>query len=297
LTGRFVSPSIDGMKAGKMVVRFLGGLLLLTACALAFLWFFWLTPLKHIYSETWNRGHSTYDRWVEVQKSIHRIGVTHDAGIEMGYWGGKEWTIWIIEHIKPGQDLSGCDASHLAGALARMTNQQLGDQADIWLAWWKTNQDKTQLEWIRDGFAEKGVVIQQPLTTNNILALLKLANLATNSAVYTNMPSGLRSSLRFNAYRWLRDSDFKARYFDINTIPEEDKGQIIHDLIDYSEWYGIHWNDPGKLQITGNNIGDDRWPDAVFETRPYRWTLYSIMAILALGGCYLLLFKHHNNSH
>ena len=279
------------MRAGMMVVRFLGGLLLLTACALAFLWFFWLTPLKHFYSGTWNRDHSNYARWVEGEKSVSRLGVTHDVGIEMGYYGGKEWTVWIMKHIKPGQDISGCDASHLAGALARMTNQQLGDQADIWLAWWKTNQDKTQLEWIRDGFANKGVVVQQPLTTNNILALLKLADLATNSAIYANMPVYLRSSLRFNAFRWLRDSGFRATEFDLKNIPVENGNQITSALIDYAEWYGIHWNDPGKLRIAGNNIGDDRWPDAVFETRPYRWTLYSIIVVMALGGCFLLRFE------
>jgi hypothetical protein len=270
-----------------MALRILGGLLLLTACALAFLWFFWLIPFKHLYSADWSRDHSNYGRWIEDQKSIHRIGVTHDVGIEMGYWGGKEWTIWIMGHIKSGQDITSCEASHLGNALADMTNQQLGDQSDPWLAWWKTNLNKTQLEWIRDGFASKGVVLQQPLTTNNILALLELANFTTNSTVYTNMPSRLRSSLRFNAYRWLRDSDFKAKDLDINSITVEDKDRIIQDLIDYSEWYGIHRRDPGKLRINRNDSGNG-WHDAAFETRPYRWTLYSIIVVLVLGGWFLL---------
>jgi hypothetical protein len=145
-------------------------------------------------------------------------------------------------------------------------------------------------------FCHKGVVLQQWLTTNNILALLKLSNLSTNSAVFTNTPTRLRSSIRFNAFRWLRDSGFRSTEFDLKNIPEDDRIQITSALIDYSEWFGIHRNDPGKLQIAGNNIGDDRWPDAVFETHPYRWTLYSIIAVLALGGCFLLRLSRSNRS-
>ena len=284
------------MKARTMVFRFLGGLLLLTACVLAFLWFFWLIPVKHLCSGDWEHKHSNYARWIEDQKSIHRIGVTHDTGIDLGYFGGKEWTIWIMGHIKPGKDITSCEASHLGNALAKMTNQQLGDQSDPWLAWWKTNQNKTQLEWIRDGFASKGVVLQQPLTTNNILVLLKLANLTTNSVVYTNMPGSLRPSLRFNAFRWLRDSGFRTRDLDINTIATEDKDQIIRSLINYAEWFGIHGDDPGKLPIREKNVYDDWWPDAVFETRPYRWTLYFIIATAALGGWFLLRLNRRPNA-
>ena len=277
------------MKTRKCL-RFLGVFLLLLACALAYFWFVWITPFKHIYSGAWNRDHSNYGRWIEDQKSIHRIGVTHDAGIEMGYWGGKEWTSWIMKHIKPGQEILDCDASHLAGALADMTNQQLGYQADPWLAWWTTNQNKSQLEWIRAGFASKGIVLQQPLTTNNILALLKLSQLSTNSPVVTSTLLYLRSSLRFNAFRWLRDSGIWPKEFDLKNIPEEDRSQITSALIDYSEWFGTHWNDPGKLPINGNTL-DYNMPDAIFESPPYRWTLYSIIVVLALGGCFLLRFS------
>ena len=278
----------------RKCLRYLGGFFLLLACALAFFWFVWLTPLKHIYSGTWNREHSSFRRWEEAQKSVYRVGVTHDVGIELGHRGGKEWTIWIMKHIKPGQDITTCEASHLGNSLADMTNQQLGYQADPWLAWWNTNQNKTQLEWIRDGFASKGVVLQPGLTTNNILALLKLSHPSTNSDVFTNTPSRLRSSIRFNAFRWLRDSGFRSTEFDLKNIPDGDRSQVTSALIDYAEWFGAHRNDPGKLQIAGNNIGDGRWPDAVFETRAYRWTFYSIIAVLALGGCLLFRFNRPN---
>jgi hypothetical protein len=106
------------------------------------------------------------------------------------------------------------------------------------------------------------------------------------------MLSGLRSSLRYNAFRWLRDSGFRAKNLDINTVTTEDKDQIIRSLIDYAEWYGIHRDDPGKLSINGNDSHDGRWPDATFETPPFRWTLYSIIIVLALGGWFLLRLSH-----
>jgi hypothetical protein len=275
------------MKAKKILLRLFGGLLLLTACALAFFWFFWLAPFKHLYSGEWEHKHSNYGRWIEGQKSLHRIGITHDISGPLGDWGGKAWTAWIMQHIKPGQDISGCQAGHVVIALADMTNQQLGYEADIWLAWWTTNQNKTQLEWIRDGFASKGIALQQPLTTNNILTLLKLATLATNDATCTNIPSILQKSLRFNAYRWLRDSGFKAKELNLDTIAAEEKNQILPSLIGYAEWYGEHRDDPGKLPINGRDT-DHSWPDAIFLEPRLRWTLYSIIAITALGGWFLL---------
>jgi hypothetical protein len=281
------------MSTKAKIIRALGALLLLASVALAFFWFIWLLPLKHIYSRAWDREYSTVRFWEEAQKTVYRIGITHDVGIEMGRWGGKEWVVWIMKHIKPGEEIVGCEASHLAGALADMTNQQLGYQADPWLAWWRTNQNKTQLEWIRDGFASKGIILQQPLTTNNILALLKLSHLATNSPVFTNTPPNLRTSLRFNAFRWLRDSGFRSIEFDLKNIPEEDRNQITLALIDYAEWSGIHRDDPGKLPINEYSLG---YPssDACFLTPRFRWPLYLTIIAMALGGWYLLRVSHKN---
>lgn len=289
-----------------MALRILGGLLLLTACALAFLWFFWLMPLKHFYSGDWNRDHSAYGRWIEAQKSIRRIGVVHDTGIAMGYWGDKEWTVWIMQHIKPGQDIGSCKASHLGQALARMTNQQLGLQSDAWLAWWTTNQNKSPLDWIRDGFARNGIELQQPMTTNNVIALLKLVIPDTNSAAYTNIPSYARAALRYNVLRWLRDSGFKPKEFyergfdelgtdnfDFKSVPVEDRDKVTRGLMAYAFWLGAHQNDPGALPINGNN-SHYGWPDAVFETPPYRWTLYFIITVLTLGGWFLLCLNRRS---
>lgn len=261
---------------------------MLAVFVIAFIWFIWIAPLKHIYSRTWNREHSKLRYWEEAQKSVHRIGITHDVGIEIGYWGGKDWVVWIMQHIKPGQVIDGCEASHLGESLAAMTNQQLEPKAEVWLAWWTTNQNKSQLEWIKAGFADKGIFLQQPLTTNNIFALLKLSRLDTNSPVIANTPRHLRSSLRYNAFRWLRDSNFDARYLDLKTIPDEDRNQITLALIQYAEWFGEHYFDPGKLPVSDYR---DYETEPMFMGRQIRWTLYLVLAVLTLSGLWLVRYK------
>ena len=275
--------------------RILGWLLLLIAGVLAFLWFYWLAPARHRSSTSWIKTHSQQAWWEESQKSAHRIGVTHDVGIEIGYWGDKAWAVWIINHIKPGQDIASCEASHLGQALSDITNHQLKPEAEIWLAWWKTNQNKTQVEWIREGFAEQGVKLEDPLTTNNIIELLKLANLPTNSVAYTNHWG---KSLLENAFRWLRDSGVSYRSvleiwnYNINNIPEEDRNRITVALLFYAEWYGENWDGPGKLPLKNNS----EWfipheYETTFEN--FKLAVYCTIPLLALVGVWLLRRQPH----
>jgi hypothetical protein len=285
--------SIVFVNSKTKAARLGGAVLLLASGLMAFAWFVWLEPVKRVYSPSWWERHSKRAYWEEAQESVARVGVTHDVGIDMGRWGDKTWAIWIIHHIKPGQDIMGCEASHLGEALADITNHQLKPDADIWLGWWKTNQDKTQVEWIREGFVERGLILQEPLTTNNIIDLLKLANLATNSPVYINTPDYLRGSLHMNAFRWLRDSGITGRdlfrlwNFDADNIPEANRNQIITAMLDYAVWYGEHWNDPGHLSIA-NRWNYGRLGPPWFLEAKFRWTLYGSMTGLALAGIWLM---------
>jgi len=47
---------------------------------------------------------------LKIRNSIHRIGVTHDTGIDLGYFGGKEWTIWIMDTSNRARTLRSCEA-------------------------------------------------------------------------------------------------------------------------------------------------------------------------------------------
>jgi hypothetical protein len=289
---------LNFMKTKTKMMRIAGGSLLFAAGTIAFLWFYWLAPLRHLGSAEWLAVHSAKGRFAEDQKRIQRFGADHDSSIDVGYFGDKTWTKWVIREInsfKLAEDQMGSCGEwpyHLFDALPDLTNQGMATAAD-WLEWWQKNKDKTQLEWIRDGFASKGIILQQPLTTNNILALLKLSYLATNSPVFSNTPPNLRSSLRFNAFRWLRDSGFRSIEFDLKNIPEEDRNQITLALIKYAEWSGIHRDDPGKLPINEYSL-EHPLPDACFLTPRFRWPLYLTIIAMALGGWYLLRVSRKN---
>jgi hypothetical protein len=285
------------MKQQTKAPRIIGAFLLFVSAMIAFAWFIWLAPVKRINSENWWKHHSNLAIWEEEQKSVFRAGVTHDVGISIGRWGDKDWATWIVNHIQPGQEIGNCESGHLGEALAEITNHQLEPVADVWLAWWQTNQTKSQVEWIREGFAEKGIILHEPLTTNNMIDLLLLSRLSTNSQIYANTPSSLRGGLRMNAFRWLRDSGvsrwdlFSIWNSDVNAIPETDRNRIVSALLDYTDWYGQHWNDPNKLAITPQSERDPYSSNLFFMKTGFHWIVYSLIAALAFAGVCLL--RHH----
>lgn len=268
----------------------LGAFLLVASGIFSFGWLYWLAPLDRIESSDWIANHSQKAWWEESQKVAKRIGVTHSVGIEIGLYGDKSWAAWIINRIKPGDDIDSCSAGHIGHALADISNQQLPAETEIWLAWWQTNQNKTQIEWIREGFAQRGVVLENPLTTNNIIALLKLANPATNSPIHTN---GAAKSVRMNAFRWLRDSGvnyqsvFEIWNRDVNNIPSEDRKQIVEALLSYAVWYQDNYFAPGKLPLKENMSGRSPSEYEPF-TRTIRWVLVIIIPLIAILGLFLI---------
>jgi len=266
------------MKVRTTVFRFLGGLLLFAASVIAFLWFYWLAPFRNTNNPSWLFDHTSRGLWIEVQKQLRRTGPDHDSSIDVGYYGDKKWTEWVIQTLQShnsNREIGDCGIwpYHLIDALSDMTNQSCSNNLE-WIAWWTTNKSKTQVEWIREGFAQRGINLHQPLTTNDIVALLRVI-------------SSSHGGLHFNAQRWLRDAHFRPREFYFAAIPTEDKDQIIHGLVDYAVWYGEHWDDRGELPIDGSD-SNYRLAGSRFERPQFRWTLYFIIIATALGGCFLL---------
>jgi hypothetical protein len=206
-----------------------GWILLATGTALAFLWFFWMLPLRHLLDYNgWSARHSAKAHWEETQKQIARVGWFHDNFGYVGAYGDKAWAARIIRRFKPGQDISSCGASHKDSALARITNQYPGDSAAAWLAWWSTNQAKTQEQWILDGFRQEGIEIQSPFTKANIQALLVVIG-RTN---HTEAPK-LRTARAWNAARWLRDHEFDPLSIHASDLPADKADAMLRGLVKY----------------------------------------------------------------
>jgi hypothetical protein len=214
-------------------LRGLGGFLLLASCIVAFLWFYWLAPVRHIPDFQWWEMHSEKAQWKEVQTRIHRVGWFHDDSGPVGWWGDKNWAAWIINHIEAGQNL--WDYGHKDSALALITNQEVGRRADDWLTWWKNNQSLSQEEWIREGFKQKGAMLQEPLSKRNIEGLLMFIG-----QYRYGQTNPVTRATDYNAKRWLRDSDFDPREFKLADLATQNGDEVLLGLIKYSGWVAQH---------------------------------------------------------
>lgn len=283
------------MKNKSALLRVLGGFLLLASVASAFLWFYWYAPFLNLKSSGWWYKHSPARHWEEAQKHIRRSGVDHDTGIALGDWGNKPWVEWIMKRIQPGEDIGGCGYNHLGDALAQMTNQQLEFKSDVWLSWWATNQHKSQVEWIREGFARRGITLEQPLTTNNIIALLAIISPVTHAAAVNDAPRHTRAGLRYNALRWLRDAGFNPGEMDVASVPKAERDMVTRGLVKYALWLGEHRLDPGKLWVWGvGSGGETDFYATSREEMTFRWVFTVLPFALAAGGILLLRLTRPN---
>ena len=200
------------------------------------------------------------------------MGLTHDSALTVELYGGKEWVAWIIDRLKAGRQIGGCRNCHRDTVLQGMTNQFPGNRAEDWIAWWARNKDKTQIEWIRDGFAARGIALHDPLTQDDVAALLLVMEVKDPR------------EFRFNAERLLRDSGFCFRGdFDVSKVPADKRDEVIAALMRYADWLRFSADPiaPGRL-VRRDEGGAS--PD--YCSTRYALGAYSLMGILFLAGTF-----------
>jgi hypothetical protein len=95
---------------------------------------------------------------------------------------------------------------------------------------WESNKDKSQEEWIREGFAEMGIRLsKEPSLANAPPLLLVLGN--TN----LTLPDRLNRARQLNAFRWLRDGRFDPRSLRWTEFAEEDRETAWRGLCRYTQ--------------------------------------------------------------
>lgn len=218
--------------------------------SMAYFWYYQLGPMRRVYDPEWSRQHSQVAWWEEYQQCVERSGWDHDGFYNVGRCGDKRWVQWIMEHIQPGDDIVSCRAGHKSHGLRYLTNQDVGDTAEAWLAWWKENQSKSQEEWIREGFRKVGIELKEPLTQANIIALLKLT---ADPGKKDNAP---RDYVEYNAFRWLRDSDFDPAKFAVKDLPAKDGDQVLQGLVQFAHLSGEH---PKYRRLGVLSLGEPPW--------------------------------------
>ncbi len=263
-----------------VLFRVAGVVLVLAGLAEGYFWFYKMGPCQKYSDPAWCSRHSESARWKEFEKSIRRGVWTHDTGFMVGDFGDKAWAEWVFDRLQPGDDL-GCFGKHFGAALTRITNQDAGD-ASAWLAWWKENRPKSQEDWIREGFRKYGLELQTPLTRANIVALLKMA-----APPLDNEESKIPSYVRFNALRWLRDSDFDPLTFTFKDVPSKDGDDVLRGLVccAYRTGQNPKQNGLGVLRLGKPLEGDSySWEIPELLTWPFQIKIHAkIFAPLGLG--------------
>lgn len=277
-----------GAKLRSHRVLFSSACLLFLLClGVSFFWFYLLLPRRRVEDERWREQHTEKEVWNEVQKSIRRTGWWHNDCFDVGNYGGKEWVAWIMDHIRPGDDITGCRAGYKESALCYMTNQDVGDTAEAWIGWWEANREKSQEEWVREGFEKGGLVLHSPPMKEEITALLRVIG-ENRLRKREEQPRGWW----YNAFRWLRDNDFDPCSFRSADLPQEDSDSALMGLVEFArlkERWPKH-KTPGVLKI-GRVVEEYR---PVFPGFASTWcgvAAVGLLIVLFAGGGLCLWFS------
>jgi hypothetical protein len=256
------------------LMRIIGIALIIAGLAAGYFWFYHLGPLRRISDPAWLRQHSESAHWNEYQSYVQRFGWEHDGFHIVGRLGDKKSVEWVMAHIRPGDDILSCASGHKAHGLRFLTNQAAGDSAEAWLAWWEQNKSKTQEDWIREGFRKHGLELQSPLTQKNIASLLKLA------ARVNEEKGGSPDYIQYNAFRWLRDSDFEPDKFTVKDIPTKDADRVLQGLLRFSS---LSTKYPKCDGLGVLRLGEPLGPVDKYDSRP-RWmeTRFQVLANAAV---------------
>lgn len=260
------------------------GLVLLLAGALsAYWWHYRQAPMRRLADPDWLAAHSEQERWREEQRDYRRAGNSPDLcfrGDRIGYYGDKDWFLWLEERIRDPESFRHCGCTETA--LALMANQH----ATSWPAWIATNRNRAQEEWIRDGFRAHGVMVQLPPAPGDTVPLLRLLGRRTWNVLWggpqgTNAPWAVPSHVQYNAFRWLRDSGFDPSGFLASNATLIADSNVVRGLRQFSEWRAQFPGDGGLGVLAfGRRPQGPRWHKAA---RPWE----AIGVNLGIGICLL----------
>lgn len=248
------------MKFTKIAcMRIVGIALTVAGLVAGYFWFYHWGPMRRVLDPAWYLQHSDAAYWEEYRKCLQRSGCTHDWFCVVGRFGDKQSAQWVMDHIQTDEDIVSCKVGHKAEGLRFLTNQDAGDSVVAWLAWWERNKSKSQEDWIQEGFRKYDVEIQAPLTPANIIGLLKLA------ARPKEENGGTPRYIQYNAFRWLRDSDFDPDEFTVKEIPTKDVDRVLQGLVRVAMLSGEHPKDAGVGVL---NLGKRLAPPGTFPMKP-----------------------------
>lgn len=276
--------------------RACGWLLICAGVFVAYWWFYKLVPMRHLADPKWRAAHSVLARWEEEQKKYHRLSASPDlcfAGDMIGYYGDKQWCLWLIEKMYGGGNFRVCGCTE--NALMLMANRH----EQSWKDWADAHRDETQEEWIRDGFAKRDIKVHlppQPEDTVPLLVVLgrKMWSTLRGGPQGTNAPEAFPGYFQYNAFRWLRDSGFDQTTFAVSNAPALTSDVVRVGLMQYTKWSTTYPKHDGVGILAFGKAPDN--DDGFRGTPPILHPWFQATAwLLAIGpvvaGCMMLCWR------
>lgn len=199
----------------------------------------------------------------------------------IGYYGDKRWCLWLIDKMHGGGNFRVCGCTETA--LMFMANHE----EHLWIDWAKAHRDETQEEWIRDGFAQRGITVHLPPRPEDAIPLLEILghrkwNTLREGPQGTNAPTAFPTYLQYNAFRWLRDSGFDQTTFAVSNAPALSSDVVRVGLMQYTKWYAAHPKRDGiGILAFGKSADDD---DGFWGTPDMlRFWFQALIWLLAVG--------------
>lgn len=262
------------LKKNWRILSALIGILLVSVAMLgAYWWFHKLVPVRNLATPKWRESHSEKAIWSEEQKKYFRSKASPDlcfGGDRIGHYGDKQWFLWLHEQIEKDKDFRVCGCTEYVFAL--IANQTI-ESRDSWLV---TNRNRTQEEWIKDGFAKYNVFPGAPAERSDFDSLLQLLvkpqwNFLFGGPQGTNAPDAIPSYVQYNAFRWLRDSGFNPTTFALSNETAIASNNLTIALLKYSQWnagFPAH-NELGILAFGRKSDLEDIFGDPPISKRSF----------------------------
>ena len=279
----------------KIILRFIGCLLISGSLFIAYWWFYKLLPLRHLADGKWLENHTEKARWEEEQKKYQRLNSSPDlcfSGDRIGYYGDKQNFEWLVEKMQNSKGFRVCGCTETA--LMFMTNSY----EKSWGEWLEKNKNSTQEEWIQNGFNRIGIKVYIPPNSENVEPLLWLMGQKTWDVLFggpkdeKKTPEAVPSYIKYNTFRWLRDSGFDPLKYSLDhpSIPED----IKLGLIQYKQWNEVFpkRNGIGILFATENRKVEDNdflRPPPITQAK-YITLVYLLIILPFIGGGLLIMF-------
>ena len=254
--------------------------------------------MRHLADSKWLETHSEKARWLEEQKDYERMGSSPDLefrGDRIGYYGDKKWFLWLESKATTDKTFRVCGCTETA--LALMSNQHV----DSWEEWMKTNQNRTQEEWIRDGFSKYGVSAHLPPNTSDTEPLLKLIgrkswNFLQGGPQGTNAAEAIPNYVQYNAFRWLRDSGvFSPTAFAHSNTTLITSQDMAIALIKYANWrtaFSFSERDNlGVLAFGKKSDLDTGFAPPLITKSWFNAVVYSTVIVFLLSGLWHMAFR------